>query len=50
MGGKPPFLPPPNQTRILKKIYLKKINMKESRNRDKERKIQRKGSTFLHFE
>src|SRR6218665_3642857 len=38
MGAKPLFCPPNNQTRILKFVYLKKINMKESRNRDNNTK------------
>src|SRR6218665_2351403 len=49
MGGKTPFLPPNNHENLLF-LYLKKRNMKESRrNRDKERKIQRKGSEFCTF-
>src|SRR6218665_705050 len=47
MRGKTPFLPPNNQMRISRKNLFKKINMKESRNREKERKIQRKGSKFV---
>src|SRR6218665_2298206 len=43
MGAKPLFCPPNNQRRI---FHFCKENMKESRNRDKERKIQRKGSKF----
>src|SRR6218665_1265447 len=45
MGGKTPN----NHMRILRKNLFVKINMKESRNREKERKIQRKGSKFVHF-
>ena len=36
--GETPFLPPNNQTRIFYFVYLKKINMKESRNRDNNTK------------
>jgi len=45
MEGQNPFLPPIIRREFLI-FYLKKENMKESRNRDKERKIQRKGSKF----
>src|SRR6218665_3838555 len=38
MGAKPLFCPPNNQTRILKFCLFKKINMKESRNRDNNTK------------
>src|SRR6218665_1187757 len=38
MGGKPLFCPPNNQTRFFNFVYLKKINMKESRNRDNNTK------------
>jgi len=44
MGAKPLFCLPNNQMRI---FYFLKISMKEIRNRDKERKIQREWSTFL---
>src|SRR6218665_2301602 len=37
-GGQNPFLPPNNQTRIFKFCLFKKINMKESRNRDNNTK------------
>jgi len=50
MGAKPLFGPPIIRRELKKNCYLKKINMKERRNRDKERKIQRKGSKFVHFE
>src|SRR6218665_3566949 len=44
MGAKKPFCPPIIRREFFLVFLLKK--MKESRNRDKERKIQRKGSKF----
>src|SRR6218665_1023227 len=38
MGAKPLFCPPNNQTRIFLFCLLKKINIKESRNRDNNTK------------
>src|SRR6218665_3723744 len=48
MGQNPFFAPPPQNSdeNFKKKLILEKINMKESRNREKERKIQRKGSSL----
>ena len=45
-GAKHLFWPPPIIRREFFIFLFKKENMKESRNRDKEREIQRKGSKF----